>query len=271
MPVQNNSVLSFPFEGIVWKISADLRNEILLLELRDHEHRSVDFAAIDLKSCKVLWNGVRLEEAWWLGLDQSYDGRTYLHAYKDPQNPEHEGIIVLDTRTGRLVWKDISKTFYHVSEDHLIVTQGQEDARKYLKLDPADGRLIREISLKEVFKMASDKKEQESLKIRNPFHFSSDHPYFSKITGFIGGITGEQPVIGADYMENGEQVIISFYLYNTEGLSNYLILVDEEGKVIFRECLGSHIKGIGFDTFFVFEKTLIFIKEKKELIFLNIS
>jgi hypothetical protein len=271
MPAQNNSAVSFPFESLVWKISADARHEILLLELRDHDHRSVDFAAIDLKSCKILWNGVSLEETWWLGLDQCYNGSAYLHTYKDPQNPEHQGIIALDTRTGKLVWKDTGKTFYHISEDHLIVTEGEEDSRKYLQLDPADGRLIGEINLKEVFKIASAKKDPDSLKIRNPFHFSSEHPYFSKIAGFVGEITGEQPVIGADYMENGEQVIISFYLYSTEGLSNYLILVDEEGKVIFRECLGSHIKGIGFDTFFVFGRTLIFIKEKKELIFLNIS
>jgi hypothetical protein len=271
MPAQNKSMVSFPFESLVWKISVDVQHELLLLELRDHDHRSVNFAAIDHKAGKMLWNGIKLEETWWLGLDQCYDGRAYLHTYKDPQNPEHEGIIVLDTRTGRLIWKDTGKTFYHVSEDHLIATEGQEDARKYLRLDPAVGRLIEEISLKEVFKIASLKKDQEHGKIRNPFHFSSEHPYFTKITGFVGEITGEQPVIGADYMENDEQVIISFYLYSTEGLSNYLILVDEEGKVIFRECLGSHIKGIGFDTFFVFENTLIFIKEKKELIFLNIS
>jgi hypothetical protein len=270
MPAQNNSLLSFPFDSLIWKISVDVQQEILVLELRDHDQHSVDFAAIDLKSNKVLWKGVKLEETWWLGLDQCYNGRVYLHTYKDPQNPEHEGIVALDIHTGKLAWKDISKTFNHVSGDQLIVTEGQEDARRYLKLNPADGKQIGEISLKEVFKMTSDKKETESGKIRNPFHFSSEHPYFSRITGFVKEITGEQPVIAADYMENGEQVIISFYLYSTDGMSNYLILVDEEGKVLLRECLGTHIKGIGFDTFFVFEKTLIFIKEKKELIFFKI-
>jgi hypothetical protein len=271
MPGQNNSMVSFPFDSLVWKISVDAQNDILVLELRDHNNRSVDFTGIDLKNNKIIWQGVKLEETWWLGLDTCYNGKIYLHTYKDAQNPEHEGIIALETKTGKVVWKDTGKTFYHVSEEHLIATEGDEDSRKYIGLDPATGKEQHEISLKEVFKIASNKKEKENGKIRNPFHFSAEHSYFPKISDFIKEITGEQPVIAADYMENGEQVIISFYLYSVEGLSNHLIVVDDEGLVIFRACLAAHIKGIGFDTFFVFEKTLIFVKEKKELIFLKIS
>jgi hypothetical protein len=271
MPAQNNSIVSFPFESLIWKISVDDQNNILVLELRNHDHRSVDFAGIDLKTNKILWQGVKLEETWWLGLDTCYNGRIYLHTYKDPQNPAHEGILALDSKTGKVAWKDIGKTFYHVSMEHLIVTEGDDDNRKYISLEAATGKAGREFILKEVFKIVSDKKEQESAKTRNPFHFSADHSYFPKISDFVKEITGEQPVIAADYMENGEQVIISFYLYSNEGLSNHLIVVDDEGVVIFRACMASHTKGIGFDTFFVFEKTLIFVKEKKELIFLKIS
>jgi outer membrane protein assembly factor BamB len=271
MPAQNNSMVSFSFDSLVWKISADAQNNILALELRDHDSRSVDFAAIDLKSNKILWQGVKLEETWWLGLNTCYHGRIYLHSYKDPQNPEHKDIFALDARTGKIAWKDTEKTFYLISEKQLIAMQGDEDNRKYIGLDPATGKTLIELSLKDVFKIASGKKVPESEKIRNPFHFSAEHPYFSKISDFVKEITGEQAVIAADYLENGEQVIISFYLYSTDGMSNHIILVDENGVIIFRACLAAQIKGIGFDTFFVFENVLIFVKEKKELIFLKIS
>ena len=271
MPAQNNSMVSFPFDSLIWKISVDTQSNILALELRDHDNRSVDFACIDLKTNKFLWHGVKPEETWWLGLDSCHNGKIYLHTYKDPQNPEHEGIICIEAKTGKVLWKDIEKTIYYVSSKHLIATKGNEDSRKYIELEPSTGKDVREFSLKEVFKIASDKKEQESKKVRNPFHFPAEHTYFSKISNFIKEITGEQPVIAADYMENGEQVIISFYLYNIEGLNNYLVVVDDAGLVTFRMCLASNIKGIGFDTFFVFEKNLIFVKEKKELIFLKIS
>jgi Domain of unknown function (DUF4905) len=271
MPAQNNSLVSFPFESLIWKISVDTHNNILVLELRDHNNRSVDFAAIDLKTNKILWHGVKLEETWWLGLDTCYHGRVFLHTYKDPQNPEHEGILALESKTGKMIWKDAGKTFYQISREQLIVTEGEEESRKYISVEPSTGKAGHELSLKEVLKIASDKKEHDGGKIQNPFHFSAEHPYFLKIADFIKEITGEQAVVAADYMENGEQVIISFYLYNTEGLSNHLIVVNEEGQVIFRACIAAHIKGIGFDTFFVFEKTLLFIKEKKELIFLKLS
>jgi outer membrane protein assembly factor BamB len=271
MPAQNNSMVSFPFESLIWKISVDAQNNILALELRNHDQRSVDFSAIDLQTNKILWQGVKFEETWWLGLDTCYNGRIYLHTYKDPQNPKHDGIVALDTKTGKVAWKDPGKTFYHVSAEHLIVTEGDDESRKYIGLDSSTGKATREFSLKEVFRIASDKKDQASDKIRNPFHFSADHSYFVRISDFVKEITGEQPVIAADYMENGEQVIISFYLYSTEGLSNHVIVVNDDGQVIFRTCLASHIKGIGFDTFFMFKKKLIFVKEKKELVFLKIS
>ncbi|MFL5728884.1 MAG: DUF4905 domain-containing protein [Cytophagaceae bacterium] len=271
MPAQNNSMLSFPFGGLIWKISADSQRDVLVLELRSHEEHQVDFAAIDLKTNQLLWQGVKPEETWWLGMDTAFEGRVYLHTYKDPQNPEHEGIFVLDSRSGKLLWKDSARTFYHAGDDSLIVTEGNEDSRKYISLDPATGKVRGEYTLKDVFRIAAGKKEEEEGKIRNPYHFSAEHPYFSKITSFIKEITGEEAVVAADYLENGEQVIISFYLYSTEGLTNYVIVVDEEGRIAFRECMASRIKGIGFDTFFMFEQTLLFVKEKKELIFLKLS
>jgi hypothetical protein len=262
---QNKSIISFPFKGIIWKLSLDISEKLLVLELRNEEDRSVNFAGVDLIKKSLVWQDVKVETSWWTGLEEAAEGRVYLHNYKDPQNPEHEGIIVLNGRNGKEIWRDSGKTFLALSEGYIVASEGNDDNRKYYKLDSKTGKPAGELDTKGLFKARSTKARQ-SENLLNSFHFSFENAHFSKIAGFVKQIMDAEPVQALDYLEYGEQVIISFYLYTPEGLMNYLLVIDEEGAVKYKECIGTRLKGIAMDTFFIFEDLLIFVKEKKELV-----
>jgi hypothetical protein len=265
---QNNSAISFPFKGIIWKLSLDASENLLVLEVRNEEDRSVNFSGLDVKNKMLLWQSASPENSWWMGLESAGDGKVYLHKYKDPQNPIHEGITVLDGKTGKEIWQDPKKTFLALSDGFVIASEGEDEDKKYLKLESKTGKAVQELDTKALFKARSNQKQNESLK--NSFHFSAESPHFSKIAGFVKQITNMEPVTGMDYLEYEEQVVISFYLYAKEGLENYLLVIDEEGNIRFKECLGTHLKGIALDTFFVFGDLLIFVKEKKEIVIFKI-
>jgi hypothetical protein len=263
---QNNSVISFPFKGILWKLSLDAPEKVLVLELRDEEERSVHFAGIDIKNKVLLWESQTIGETWWMGLEEAGGSKVYLHKYKDPQNPQHEGIIVLDIRTGKEIWQDAKRTFLALSEGFVIASEGEDEAKKYFKLEAKTGKAVQELDTKALFKA----RQKPSEGLQNSFHFSAESAHFSKIAGFVKQILNVEPVAGLDYLEYGEQVVISFYLYSKDGLENYLLVIDEEGAVKYKECIGTHLKGIALDTFFIFGDLLIFVKGKKELVIFKI-
>ena len=57
---------------------------------------------------------------------------------------------------------------------------------------------------------------------------------------------------------------MSVFLKDQE-LANYLYAFDAGGKLLLEEKLGENLKGVGLDTFFIFSRDLIFVKNKNEL------
>ena len=65
-------------------------------------------------------------------------------------------------------------------------------------------------------------------------------------------------------MEYEDVIIISLYIQQPE-LTNYLLILSNEGELLMKEKLDEHLKGIGLDTFFIFEGCVLFAKNKREL------
>jgi hypothetical protein len=71
-------------------------------------------------------------------------------------------------------------------------------------------------------------------------------------------------LVGIDYLEHDNLIFISCYIQQ-DGLANFLIVLSAQGDVLLHEKTGEALKGIGMDTFFVLEGSLIFVKNKREL------
>jgi hypothetical protein len=266
---QNKSTIYFTYKGIVWKLLADTKSSLLVVESRDEETRKVNFAAIDLETRKQLWDSLAIKETWWAGLEEVNYGYVVLHGYKDIQNPEHQGIYVFDARTGKPVWENAAYTFFSLDEEGLIAYDPLSPERVYKRFNSRNGAIEQELTESEIADQWNKDSNTSSL-LQNPSHYTLENSYFEKISNFIEAFTELKPEMALDYLEHNSKIIVSFYSKVGEKMVNYLLVVNEEGDVLYNEAIGAELNGIGLDSFFMFKEQLIFVKNKKELVILGV-
>lgn len=266
MSTQN--LTSFSFDGLIWKVIPDEVNHLLVVEYRNSDKHLADFSAIDLKKKKIKWQGIKKDEPWWIGLEAVKDGYIYLHGYKDIQNPEHKGIISVTSDSGKILWEEKLLSFGGVFSEGILALQNEEEENKvYFLLDLKTGKQKKEYSDVEVLKKLNQVfREKQKSNIQNALHFTQESEYFPKLSEYVQEVTSEIPALAFDYAEYKNFIIISYYIYSDNKLQNLLLIANEEGDVLLKEILDKSPKGVGMDTFFLLENTVIFVKEKKELI-----
>jgi hypothetical protein len=262
---QNKSVFYFPFKGLVWKLLVDQQSSLLVVELREEETRQVNFTSIDLESKKILWQDLQNKEKWWTGLDAVKNGIMVLHGYRDVQNPEHQGIYVFNSKTGKYLWENKDLTFVLLEEKRLVAYDPKQQERTYHLLDLKKGNTLGYLGEMELKAELAAIREDKSY-LLNSNHYNTENKYFNKIAGFVASISDKKPEGPLDYLEYKGKILVSFYTKEGEKLVNYLLVVNEEGEILLLDQIGSEISGIGLDTFFLFKDLLIFIKNKKELV-----
>ena len=255
---------SHVFTGTIWKLVADSEKGLLFVETRDGELRKVFFHAISIETKNVLWSGQSVLDPWWSSLKVAMNGCVLIVKFNDPEMPEQRGFAVLDGITGKIKWGKEDAQVMHTQTDGLIISEASGEDSSYARLDWNTGNVLQEISLKEMFS-TFNKKAQQSELVGYPFHFEEENSFFTKIQEYIEIIAKHKAVRVIEYLEKGDKVLISYYIYEEEKLANYMIVADEKGEILVHEKLRDALTGIGIDTFFVLKDQLIVVKNNNEL------
>jgi hypothetical protein len=251
------------FSGTIWKIIADPVKGLLYVETRDGLQRKVFFHAIDLFAKKILWEDVSILDLWWSSLKFAANGNVLLVKFSDPEMPEQKGMVVVNGISGKLMWGKEEAQVIDPDLDGIVISEGNKEGI-YLKVNWESGDPMRELSLKELM-AGRNKKGHETLTVLYPFHFEEENSFFSKIQEYIEIITAQKAVRMIEYLEKGDKVLISYYIYEEGKLSNYMLVADENGNQLLHEKMQGELNGIGMDTFFVLKDQLIIIKNTNEL------
>jgi len=99
-----------------------------------------------------------------------------------------------------------------------------------------------------------------------PFQYLDGEPDFDTVQRFLSTRFDATPRLGAEYLEQDDLVIISFYTGNPAAFINRLVIVNSTGKCLYEDEIGMNLKGIGVNTFFVASGNLFFVKNKSELV-----
>lgn len=252
------------FSGVIWKIIADSDTGFIYVETRDGDKRKATFHAVDLQAKKMLWEDLSILDPWWSSLKAAHNGKLLVIKFNDPDMPEQRGFAVADGKTGKLLWGKDDAQVMQTGQDGIIVATGNEEDTAYLKADWTTGKTTGSISMKELFS-GFNKKVQASSLVLYPFHFEEENSFFIKIQEYIEIITQHKAVRMIEYLEKGDKVLISYYIYIEEKLTNFILVADEKGTLLVHETLNAGLKGIGMDTFFVWKDQLIVVKNTNEL------
>lgn len=230
-------------------------SSILLLEIRDHQQKTVSFSAIDYHENKFLWRDFQLEESWWVNLSAAAGNVMLFTIYLETQNPDKKGMLAYRLQDRTLCWWNNDFSLTSVGADRVTGFSSRFGARE-IALDLHSG--------KEVPVLAEAAAVDVPSLIR-PVQYAEGTAHFETVKTFLSRKLNLLPVAALEYLEHGSQIIISYYT-SQDGLANDLLVVGDDGDVLLHEKLGEQLKGIGLDTFFMLSGCLFFVKNREELV-----
>jgi hypothetical protein len=248
---------SIPFKGILWNTAALPAKKILYMELRDEARRSVTFSALRYDSGRLLWKDRTMPERWWVTLLGASEETLLIQRY-NPDNPEMKSLYALDAETGTLRWNREDFAFSKFHPGCLSGVTGDSE-RSPLVLDLKSGEIMSPVDVTEI----------DSHKISDPvrpFLYQEGTSYRATVSDYLSANFGHSPEGGVEYLEFGGKVVISYHIRARDGLTNYLLALDESGGILLQENMASGLTGLGTDTFFVLSGCLFFVRNREELL-----
>lgn len=245
---------SHVFNGIVWNSVVSEDGSVLVFEIRDGQNKQVSFAALDVKENKWLWQDRVSEEPWWVNLNAVSSNHIVLTMYTETNNPDKKGILVYDLATFTLTWWNNDFSLSAVSNGFVFGMSSIYGAREVI-LDLQSGKEVK----------AANQSENNRVVAHRPQQYHEGSEYFKTVKIFLEKKLNLLAVSSLEYLEHDGLIFISFYT-QSEGLANDLIVLSAMGNIVLREKMSDHLKGIGWDTFFILSGCVFFVRNKVELV-----
>lgn len=168
-------------------------------------------------------------------------------------NPGIEALEAYDLTSGHLIYEVNITHWVKWTHSHIQVVQ--EKAIYWINVKTGH------------FEVPEDPNEEgeNHFLFENPSHFEENQPGFSDFTSFFKQTFDENIVKAMDCWDGNDKIIFSYYLYE-DGLKNILRVCDKGFKTEHTEIIAEG-ETIGFNTFQIFNRMLIYIKDKHQLKF----
>ena len=99
-----------------------------------------------------------------------------------------------------------------------------------------------------------------------PAQYLDGEEEFEVVKNFLQKKLQVTPKLGAEYLVHGNYIFISYYKGNPASFVNSFSVFTQQGKLVLEEEIGTNLKGIGWNTFFIVNDRVFFVKNKMELV-----
>jgi Domain of unknown function (DUF4905) len=242
---------------------------VLVIEIRDTDKKTTEFAGIDLSSGALLWKNDQLEEKWWTTLNVIYRDTVLLQQFARPDMPTPGKIFTLDLHTGKLLWQNQEVSFMNADGDTIYCLKKSFTDESVVGINFRSG-VEREVSPPEL--------PNQSQLLQSDLTFPE--PIDGLSNNFQGQIILDDRVrmkIPSDskqvtILKIGEKIVIGFYAMSgkdEKGGTLYearLIVADAEGKFIFEDIVDRRVYVPLEDFYFAVEGKLIYVRNSVEIV-----
>lgn len=246
--------INHKFKSPVWRLEIDVLSETIYAEIREASDKKVYFAAINLESGKVFFDGLDTEERWLTGIEAAFNGILLLHNYESEAGPTHKGLIAIDGTTGEILWNNYIHAFDHMSINGPVIYDTRIQPRKLFLADIKTGATIRhyepsidtEIDNQVILPDAVSPEFLEQMKI-------PVEPFGNTV----------------HYLRHNNFRIVSLHTFTAGMLQQRLYILDGI-KIIYEDLLNTDIQKLQPESFLLHKDHLIYLKNKSQLKVLNL-
>lgn len=261
---------TFRTDKKVWRLLP--ASGVLTAELRDTDAKIAEYAGIDIASGSPLWQGLRLEESWWVITNRVFRDVLLLQQFVKPDMPTPGNIIAVDLFAGRILWQNHELKYLNASGDLIYALRKSLRSEDIVALDyrtgtekmafPADDPRTDDLSFppqQDEFvlpsfleEFADDLPAGRTALLRNAPPANAENPTF------IPSVSGKD-IIGfysnAGTDEKGAPVFDS-----------HLMILDSEGNSIFQDTADRKVYTTLGDFYLVTGNKLIYTRNSSEIV-----
>jgi hypothetical protein len=276
--------ISFSQKGNIWRLYFS-NEDIIFCETRDMNSKEVFFASINYKTKQIYLSNFQLTEKWWISVEGITDKTVYFNRFKTPELPEHLGIISVDAKTGKIKWENEDLTFLFAEANDVYAYREQFEREIFYKLNADDGSIEETYEDEKIADSLLELKKFNEERIFTGFLYPVIYVKGNEVTPQIENYLHEkfkdvnyQGEI--EYLDYGNLLIYNFHEdrginpkdLTVHNLINKLEIFDfDTKKIIHTEILNTDSVNYVPDSFFMKDGFLFYIREKKELISIDLS
>lgn len=259
----------------IWRIKITDTDK-LFVETRDTEKMKAYFHSYDLFSGKKIFSEHQMSENFWLGIEAIKDDIVFFHRYAKPDMPGHRGIIAFDINTQEVLWENETYAFLFLKDDLIYVYQERFESRGFYTLNINSGEVVEELG----------NNSDEINILRDDAERSVDYSSYVFPEKYFGAIDEEDvDLIISSEIKNieitGEVEFINsnallLFNYHQAGkerdfINKFKAFDLSKKKEILSDILNKSANAFAPDSFFIYKNIIVLLKEKKEIIILEIK
>ncbi len=254
------------FKDPIWRIFPSSQ-KVILTETRDIENKIAKFHSVDLNTGKFLWKNFYLDSDWWVGVEGVYNGVIIFHEYERPDFPIHKNIIAVDLINHSIIWQLSDVRFIIAMDEFIYAASNYQEEKNYFKINLNSGEIIRTLSADEIkSELVQNKCYYENFIL--PIYISLEKIQIQSVNKYLFSIK-KNIVKEVDLIQNERYNIIGYSLEKYSGnqilYNDYISIIDNQGRKIFKDQLIENAYQIISPRFFIDNGYLIYIKNKSEL------
>ncbi|MCX6133415.1 MAG: DUF4905 domain-containing protein [Ignavibacteriales bacterium] len=264
---------SYTASGIVWRLLFTARGRIVG-ESRDQEKKTASFFCLDEESGRCLWQDLRVDEAWWVGMEGVQEDTLLLHGFSSPDMPEHRGIRAYDVETGNLLWRNDEATCWFGTGARLFAYRDLFERRVGYEIDLRSGEVktTYDQSLQELHEIRRRAAADYVPEVTLPEILNEESAEPSTVA-FVKRVTKGKDVAGnIEFIQQDDVIAFNYHVRAQAAktqppvFENHLFVYElSRDKRVFSEIIGRALKAQVPDAFFLRKGKLFYIKDQTTL------
>jgi hypothetical protein len=244
------------FKWPVWRMEIDGLTNTLFLEVRNSADKMVSFASVGLQNGAINFEGLTMPERWLTGIETAYEGVLLVHNYQSEKGPAHKGISAIDGSTGKILWSNYTLAFDYLSVNGPVVYNTQIQPKKLALAYIKTGEIARAY--------------QATIDTNLDNHIISPAVLPTEIfKNLLAGIDVHGNTM--HYLEHNTFRIVSLHTFLAGQLEQHLYVFNDEGAAVYHDLLQNDIQKLQPEAFVVHNNKLIYLKNRSELMVLNLQ
>lgn len=204
---------------------------------------------------------------WWQGLEDAHRGLVYIHGYGDRKLGEHKGIKAVSAQDSHVQWEEKDLSFYGLGAEGLLAYPTSAPENAFVLLDFVSGKILRrDLGQQEAIDLVNKSNQSRHKACTFPLRYREGEEYYEQVKQFLMAQLPCEPLGGIEYAETTGFVVCAYYEKDeADTLKSELAVFDLDGNLYLHETLGTRLKGLGSDSFFIFKGKLYFIRNRSFL------